>query len=126
MERHPSFAPLKEVAQEQAARVGENSPAIHARFTLAHADLFREVFGNPFRRVTFDSDLLTGTVESLARAVYEERALPRGELDDVRLAVLADALEETGCSEQGILDHLRSPGPHVRGCWAVDLVLAKE
>ena len=43
-----------------------------------------------------------------------------------RLAVLADALEESGCTEQAILDHLRGPGSHCRGCWAVDLVLAKE
>lgn len=25
-----------------------------------------------------------------------------------------------------LLTHLRSPGPHVRGCWAVDLILGKE
>jgi hypothetical protein len=25
-----------------------------------------------------------------------------------------------------LLTHLRSPGPHVRGCWALDLVLGKE
>jgi FHA domain len=42
------------------------------------------------------------------------------------LPVLADALEEAGCTDQDILDHLRGPGPHVRGCWAVDLVLGRE
>jgi hypothetical protein len=31
-----------------------------------------------------------------------------------------------GCTDADILSHLRSPGPHVRGCWAVDLVLGKE
>jgi RNA-directed DNA polymerase len=35
---------------------------------------------------------------------------------------LADALEENGASGE-LLEHLRSPGPHVRGCWALDLVL---
>jgi hypothetical protein len=40
--------------------------------------------------------------------------------------VLAEAQEEAGCTEQAILEHLRGPGPHVRGCWPVDLVLAKE
>jgi hypothetical protein len=40
--------------------------------------------------------------------------------------VLADALEDAGCSDAGLLGHLRSPGPHVRGCWALDLVLGKE
>ena len=43
-----------------------------------------------------------------------------------RLAVLFDALEEAGCDDAEILNHLRSPGPHVRGCWAVDLLLGKE
>jgi hypothetical protein len=42
------------------------------------------------------------------------------------MPILADALEEAGCTDQLILDHLRSPGPHVRGCWPVDLILAKE
>jgi len=26
----------------------------------------------------------------------------------------------------GTLEHLRSPGPHVRGCWVIDLILGKE
>ena len=41
------------------------------------------------------------------------------------LAVLADALEEAGCTNSDILDHCRKPGEHVRGCWVVDLVLGK-
>ena len=49
-----------------------------------------------------------------------------GMLDPDRLTVLADALEEAGCGDEKLLDHLRSPGPHVRGCWATDLLLGKE
>ena len=52
--------------------------------------------------------------------------MPAGTLDNTRLAVLADALEEAGCTEADILGHLRGPGPHVRGCWVVDLILGKE
>ena len=59
-----------------------------------------------------------GTVPNMARAVYEERAFDR-------LPVLADALEEAGCSEAGLLTHLRGAGPHARGCWAVDRILGK-
>jgi hypothetical protein len=44
----------------------------------------------------------------------------------MRLAVLADALEEVGCADEGILRHLRSDGPHVRGCFVVDAVLDRE
>jgi hypothetical protein len=52
--------------------------------------------------------------------------MPQGELDPVRLAVLADALEEPGCSDAELMAHLRRRGGHVRGCWALDLVLGKE
>jgi hypothetical protein len=48
-----------------------------------------------------------------------------GTLDPQRLAVLADALEEAG-AEGELLEHLRGAGPHVRGCWAVDVCLGKS
>jgi hypothetical protein len=41
------------------------------------------------------------------------------------MPILADALEDAGCADAGILAHLRSLGPHVLGCWALDLVLGK-
>ena len=61
---------------------------------------------------------------SLARAAYEQRELPGGNLDTTRLAVLADALEDAGAAA-GLVAHCRSPGPHVRGCWPIDLLLGK-
>lgn len=42
------------------------------------------------------------------------------------MPILADALEEAGYTSADILDHCRGPGPHVRGCWVVDLLLEKE
>ncbi len=42
------------------------------------------------------------------------------------MPVLADALEDAGCADADILAHCRGHGPHVRGCWVVDLVLGKE
>jgi len=94
----------------------------------AQAGLLREILGNPFRPVSVEAAWLSwdgGTVPRLARAAYEERRLPEGTLDPARLAVLADALEEAGCTNPDILGHLRGPGPHVRGCWAVDLLLGR-
>jgi hypothetical protein len=91
----------------------------------AHIYLLHDIFGNPFRPVLIEPKWLTPIVTSLAAAAYEERSLPSGELDLARLAVLADALEEAGLREQPILDHLRSPGPHVRGCWPLDLILGR-
>jgi hypothetical protein len=83
----------------------------------------------PFKRVLLDPFWLTwndALVVRLAQGAYEERHLPDGTLDKSRLAILADALEEAGCTDAEILDHLRVPAPHVRGCWAVDLILGKS
>jgi hypothetical protein len=66
-----------------------------------------------------------GLVARLAGAAYEDRLLPSGHLDPDRLAVLADALEEAGCTDAELLGHLRGPGPHTRGCWAVDAVTGR-
>jgi hypothetical protein len=91
----------------------------------SQARLARDVLGNPFRPATLDRSLVTPDVASLAEAAYEHRELPSGHLELARLAVLSDALEESGVTG-AILDHLRSPVPHVRGCWAVDLVLGRS
>jgi hypothetical protein len=82
----------------------------------------RCVFGNPFRLVTIDPSWSSPEVRSLAEAAYQDRVLPQGTLDDARVSILADALEDAGCAEQGVLDHLREGGPHVRGCFVVDLL----
>lgn len=93
-------------------------------------DLLRDIIGNPFRLPpVLPSALLRwndAVVVKLARSAYEDRLLPSGHLDTTRLAVLADALEEASCTDPGLLGHLRSAGLHVRGCWAVDLLLGRE
>ena len=81
--------------------------------------LLRDVFGNPFRPVAFDPRWRTADVMGLARGIYEDRAFDR-------LPLLADALMDAGADNDAILAHCRSPGPHARGCWVVDLVLGKE
>jgi hypothetical protein len=81
--------------------------------------ILRDVFGNPFRPVAFDPSWRTDTVASLARGVYESR-------DFSPMPILADALQDAGCEDDAILSHCRGDGPHVRGCWVVDLVLGKE
>jgi hypothetical protein len=45
--------------------------------------------------------------------------------DFTALPLMADLLEEAGYPDQGVLDHCRSGGPHVRGCWAADLVIGR-
>ncbi len=90
------------------------------------ANLVRDIFGNPYRPATFAPAWCTPTATNLARAIYDDRQLPSCLFDNQRLAILADALEEAGCDNADILGHLRGGGDHVRGCWAVDLVLGKE
>jgi hypothetical protein len=85
--------------------------------------LLRDIFGpQPFRRISIAPKVLAwndGAVGRIADGIYQDRTF---EL----LPKLADALEDAGCSDAELLGHLRSPGPHVRGCWAVDLVLGKS
>lgn len=88
--------------------------------------LLREIVGNPFHPVSITHAWLTPTVLSLVQTAYDNRILPSGILENSRLAVLADALENTGCDNQDILSHLRSSGPHVRGCFALDAILDKS
>jgi hypothetical protein len=42
------------------------------------------------------------------------------------MPILADALQDAGCDDPGVLAHCRDAGPHVRGCWVIDLLLGKE
>jgi hypothetical protein len=91
--------------------------------------VLRAVF-NPFRTAAAAHPTWlvwqNGTVAQLAQAAYDERQLPEGTLDPTRLSLLADVLEDAGCSDAELLGHLRGPGPHVRGCWAQDHVLSKS
>jgi hypothetical protein len=106
----------------------DGRPVQHAVEAM-QCDLLRDIFGNPFHPSTLDSAWLTwndAAVVRLAQTAYEDRQLPAGTLDNCRLAVLADALEEAGCTDADILGHLRGPGPHVRGCWPVDLCLGNS
>jgi hypothetical protein len=95
------------------------TPAMMNPDRLRECALLRDVVGNPFRSVEFDPAWRTPTAVNLAQVAYAERRF-----DD--LPVLADALEDAGCTDADLLGHCRGPGPHVRGCWAVDLLLGKE
>jgi hypothetical protein len=88
---------------------------------------YRDVRGRPLkrpRRLRRPLEILkpvwrTADVGALARGIYESR-------DFGAMPILADALQDAGCDSEDILNHCRGPGPHVRGCWVVDLVLGKE
>jgi hypothetical protein len=111
---------LAVLALEDGSHDPQTAPAQLRR----QAQVIRDVFGNPFRPVAFNTAWQTAEVLALAEAAYAERILPSGELDPQRLAVLADALEEAGAGGE-LLAHLRGPGLHVRGCFAVDLLTGR-
>ena len=81
--------------------------------------LLRDIFGIPFRPVAFDPAWRTSTDVALAQQMYEAR-------DFSLMPILGDALQDAGCDSADILAHCRRDGPHVRGCWVVDLVLGKS
>jgi hypothetical protein len=59
-----------------------------------------------------------GTVPQLARAIRDGRAFDG-------LPILADALEEAGCTHADILNHCRQAGSHAPGCWVLSLILGE-
>jgi hypothetical protein len=131
---HPEIRGLADgtaTAAAMAAAFGEGAFwENHAEEQAHQSVLLRDIFGPlPFRPVTIAPSLLQwreGLMVRLAQAAYGLRSLPDGLLEPVRLAVLADALEDAGCQDAEILGHLRGEGPHVRGCWCVDLVLGRK
>jgi hypothetical protein len=63
----------------------------------------------------FNPAWMTETVVALRNAILAEKAFDR-------LPVLADALEEAGCDNRFILDHLRGDEDHTHMCWVLDLL----
>jgi hypothetical protein len=80
------------------------------------ADLLRDIFGDPFSEPIGEVVLLPNDlaiVQSIAGSIYDQACW-------TEISVLADALQDAGCESPAILNHLCGPGPHVKGCWAID------
>jgi hypothetical protein len=87
----------------------------------AQCQLLRDIFGNPFRPVILDPVILDwngNALRRIAQAIYAERCFSD-------LPVLADALEDAGCAGE-LMEHLRGPGPHVRGCHVIDALTGRS
>lgn len=101
----------------EAEGQGRDANAVDADAALLA--LARDIFGHLLNPVSFDPSWRTEAVVALARGIYEERVFER-------LPVLADALEDAGCSDEAVLAHCRGDWPHHRGCWVVDEVLLRN
>lgn len=115
--------PLLELSRELLIRAANLGSEHEAQEKAAQCTFIRDIFVNPFYPpLPVDSSCLAwndGVIPKLAQAIYDDRAFDR-------LPILADALEEAGCTNADILNHCRQPGEHVRGCWVVDLLLGKS
>jgi hypothetical protein len=114
----------QKVCRSEAGRAASTAALYAGGWVMAapervkQAAVLRDIVGNPFHPIALATawkQWQGGLIVALAQRVYEERAFDH-------LPILADALEEAGCDNPEILGHLRGPGPHTRGCWAVDLV----
>ncbi len=99
------------VAKDAASAIGSSE-------TQAQCHLLRDLFGNPSGPIVVHPSWLTPEIVRLAESMYAERPF-----DWLPMPLLADSLEDAGCTNADILSHCRQPGPHVRGCWVVDLIL---
>jgi hypothetical protein len=113
-------AALSAVEASVFSAVAETGEIGNTTMYLAQAKLIRDIFGNPFRPATCAPAWRTDTATALAQQMYDTR-------DFSPMPILADALQDAGCTNDDILHHCRdSKQVHVRGCWVVDLVLGKQ
>jgi hypothetical protein len=109
----------KNVAYEKLVAFTRHAAALRdATQLVKQSMLLREIFGNPFRPIAIDARWQSADVLDLANAIYQESAYER-------MPILADALMDAGGNEESLLFHCREPVLHVRGCWAIDVILGK-
>ena len=85
----------------------------------AQSHLLRDIFANPFHAVRRTPAASAPEITKLAQDMYNERAFEA-------MPKLADSLKQAGSVDPDVLNHCLDPGPHVRGCWVVDLILGKS
>jgi hypothetical protein len=113
-----AWLPLQETPP--GARTWVAGEAARGAMLKAQCDLLRDLFGSPFRALpVVEATWQTPEVRGLAETIYAQRSFGR-------LSEIAEGLAAAGCADADLLAHLRSPGPHARGCFALDAVLGKS
>jgi hypothetical protein len=112
----------QEAAYETPPGSNESRYIQQARVAESHGqcDVVREIIANPFRPLSLQRHWLRHQDGAAAHLLL----LIRSEQRFTDLAILADALEDAGCSEQALLEHLRQPQGHLGGCWALEALHA--
>ncbi len=82
-------------------------------------DMLRDIFECPMHTTPFKQTWRSEDAQRIAQEIYETQ-------EYTQMPILADALEEAGCSESRVLDHCRNGQQHWKGCWVIDGVLEKE
>jgi hypothetical protein len=115
VEAYVRYCPRTEEGWRDQSGIGsEVDPAQHRRAV----EILREALA-PLPRPAFPPTVLAWNDAcgvALARGIHEERAFDR-------LPILGDALEEAGCTDADLLEHLRGPGPHLPCCWGLAAIL---
>ncbi len=93
------------------------------REEAVQANMLRDLIGvAPFRTVELEPVWKTdrqNLISLMAQSIDDER-------NYADMPILADVLEEAGCTNNDILQHCRVDAPHVKGCWVVDLLLGRQ
>jgi hypothetical protein len=100
------------------------------------AAILRDIVGNPFRPATLLWTPVWSPVHGAGRTCpwlrWNDGAIPAkaqamyDACDFADMPILADMLDDAGCDCEELLRHCRGDTLHVRGCWAIDLILGKE
>jgi hypothetical protein len=117
-QRVPSMVSYAAYCWELASASCHNAE-MHRRVVGKYRELIHSIFQDIFNSVEINPEWLTwqsGTVRKVAQFIYDEH-----HFQDI--PILADALEEAGCTDERILAHCRSKFTHYRGCFVVDAVL---
>jgi hypothetical protein len=110
---------IEDAEEQERDRIAARQRVWTDQERAAQAGLLRCIGGNPFQALPVVDPLVLawndGIVRRLAWAIHDERAFDR-------MGILADALEEAGCSDKSILAHCRQSGEHARGCWVLEML----
>jgi hypothetical protein len=100
---------------DQAATVA----AAIKHFRVPPSHWLHDIFGNPFRPVPMNPSWRKSPIPEIAHSIYEESRFEG-------MPILADALEDAGCTNEQILAHCREHQPHARGCFVLDLLMGRS